>query len=877
MKRKLIALFAIGCVCISGCSKSDNKNTPTETIEIYDASDVVNVHGTLKENGFSLKKLQIYTEEGEVVTGDKLNWTGTSKAAHIKGNKIVYDKVGRALFIGEYGGYEYKVGVSVNKDEKSRYLYKEIKVENDEADFLYKDTISTKVLFDRTTNSITLDATAGGTVRVDYPIDEGFGYDYTIEADFNFLQANNSTRYAGMMFRTDRFKNTSWYQMDVRKDIRIDSGVECTESIDSGSYHYPQRTGYANALPTDRDVKLRVEVLGMTAKFFIDGNLVIDTIINNVKEGNIGFQVNEGKVRFSNIKIYTGTSNITHAKMGTGTFVEKVPTNPTIISVSPSYESTQQIQQAMNNNEISAFTFKAELEDGKLVAKSLGGKKALDVYPALLHFGKVLIPNIIVENKDVAKKLGNLMSSIGADDATILSKDTEILKEFRKYNSTARLAYISSDTITNYQEASATCFKAGEANANIICFDVNKINKDVVYLVNARGYAAWAINENNDDMLAPYKATLSGAKVFITTSQENALKALDSNVFTNSSLFTKPIITGHRGDGSNIYYPENSLESFVWAANKGAVAIEIDIHTTKDNQLAIIHDGTTTAMTNCQLTVKDSTMEQLRSCKLKKGGTVTNYTIPTFNEVMEEFKDKETIFVVEIKDNSISSAKLMLEIAKQYNMMDRIVVIDFGATSLNYIKRNAPGLAVGYLNTNNVKDAATYAKTNNQYYNKCIGLSPNMGCLSTLGIQMSNARGRNYWAWTFNDSSAAKLFEYISAGNLAFTTNSVYSSTNWKIRLDSEKTTYELTNGSALNIKASTTNYVNKTAEETNYKIKVVSGSEFINVNNQTITKKAVGTAYVVLQYTTTLTAGNGGTTTKTFDIYSDLIRIDVK
>ncbi len=888
MNKKWIAALAIGCLSITGCGENKKDKEPTisssELIEVYNTTDIINLHGIMSEKGFPLKNILVHTEEG-TISGDKMEWQGTSNTAHIKNGYLYYDRVGRAQFSGYYYENEYQLNVSVNQNEETRYLYSMVDVAADEGLFKVREGALNKVSFDKTTNSITLDGMAGGTIRVDYPIDEGFNYDYTIEAGFQFLTATDPSRYAGIMFRTNPNALNPWYQMDVRQDIQLDkpgqAGIECTEKNTEGAYLYPQRSNYHEQLPQDKDAQFKVEVSGMNAKFFIDNNLVIDTTLNNLTSGNIGFQVNNGRVRFSNIKISMGKENVVHTKDGSDSYCGKTNYTELFPVLSPNYSSAKDLIDVVNNRKILSYSLKVGMEQDRLIATTFNGEKIVDLQNLLHNYKTKLIPNIILEDKDIAKKVAHLTAGIGCNDITVLSKDTEILKAYRQINKMNRLGYISSATeIKNYSDASKECFKAGEVGAEIICFDANMITKDIVFWITSRGYGAWAINTDATDDLASYKATLSGASVYISASQENALKAMDTNVFDfNSSLFRKPVITAHRGDGSNLYLPENSLESFYWSKESGANAIELDIHTTKDDQLVVIHgagsDGkSTVGTTNCDIRMADSTVEQLKSCNLiMQDGTVTNYKIPTFDEVLNAFKDDEMIFVVEIKDSRIRTAQLMLETAKKYNMMVRIVVIDFSTTSLNYIKRVEPGLHVGYL-SGGVKNVEDYAKADYQLFNKGLGISPNMGNLAADGIHLSNARGNLYWTWTFNAWNASTFMNFMANGNVGFTTNRADLTTNWKIRFDSEKENYQLSTGSSLTLKAHSTTYAKEVNDETNFTIKVIDGEDIINVNNQSITAKKAGKAHIVLCFRTNLYMESSA---KSYYIYSNVIEIDVK
>lgn len=113
------------------------------------------------------------------------------------------------------------------------------------------------------------------------------------------------------------------------------------------------------------------------------------------------------------------------------------------------------------------------------------------------------------------------------------------------------------------------------------------------------------------------------------------------------------MVCAHRGD-NNIYYPENSLEGCLAAILAGADMLEVDVHTTKDGQLVIMHDDTLTRTTNVsQLRdesadwmpetdeIKDWTLEQIRRLRLvTKQKELTPYAVPTLREVIRLAKGR---------------------------------------------------------------------------------------------------------------------------------------------------------------------------------------------------------------------------------------------
>jgi glycerophosphoryl diester phosphodiesterase len=103
----------------------------------------------------------------------------------------------------------------------------------------------------------------------------------------------------------------------------------------------------------------------------------------------------------------------------------------------------------------------------------------------------------------------------------------------------------------------------------------------------------------------------------------------------------------HTGAGTKpgtAYLPENSLPAFALAAEKGFGA-ELDVHFTKDLQLAVVHDSNLKRVTGEDVRVEDLTAEEMRRLHLMG----TSEKIPFLEEVLPLFAKSGTPLVVEIK------------------------------------------------------------------------------------------------------------------------------------------------------------------------------------------------------------------------------------
>ncbi|MEN8248089.1 MAG: glycerophosphodiester phosphodiesterase family protein [Bacteroidota bacterium] len=146
----------------------------------------------------------------------------------------------------------------------------------------------------------------------------------------------------------------------------------------------------------------------------------------------------------------------------------------------------------------------------------------------------------------------------------------------------------------------------------------------------------------------------------------------------------KVLIAAHRA--SNKKYPENSLAAIKYSIEMGVDIVEIDIRTTKDGKLVLMHDGTLKRTTNGEGNVKDFTYDELAKLELDSewGDTIT-YKIPLAEEALKLAKGKIMIDL-DIKDvyikplvnlvHKTNTEKQVLFFDGSFEILDSVLILD---------------------------------------------------------------------------------------------------------------------------------------------------------------------------------------------------------
>lgn len=131
-----------------------------------------------------------------------------------------------------------------------------------------------------------------------------------------------------------------------------------------------------------------------------------------------------------------------------------------------------------------------------------------------------------------------------------------------------------------------------------------------------------------------------------------------------------PLVSAHRG-GAGPGWPENCLATFEATLRRGWSLLEIDLRTSKDGVIVLMHDATLDRTTNGTGPVKERTLAELRQLRLKdRAGALTDHRIPTLDEVMEWARGK-TILMLDKKEVPVTEVARVISRhrAESYAMM----------------------------------------------------------------------------------------------------------------------------------------------------------------------------------------------------------------
>lgn len=233
----------------------------------------------------------------------------------------------------------------------------------------------------------------------------------------------------------------------------------------------------------------------------------------------------------------------------------------------------------------------------------------------------------------------------------------------------------------------------------------------------------------------------------------------------------KLVVIAHRG--SHLKFPENTLAAYEDAIKEGVDYVEIDLRTTKDGHLVIMHDESATRMTGKKGLIKDLNYSEIRDLKIKSTNKedATTYRIPDFKSVLNLCKGKINIYL-DFKEADVEKTYRLI---KEAGMQNNLVVYLNKEEQYGQWKKVAPriplmaslpeNMNISQLNT--LLDKKPVDIVDNAYNNETVSLMHKRKIAVWVDVQ-SNDEGPDKWEQSLKQgvdglqtNHPEKLIEYL--------------------------------------------------------------------------------------------------------------------
>ncbi len=215
----------------------------------------------------------------------------------------------------------------------------------------------------------------------------------------------------------------------------------------------------------------------------------------------------------------------------------------------------------------------------------------------------------------------------------------------------------------------------------------------------------------------------------------------------------KPVLYGHRGAAFEA--PENTIPSFKTAKEIGVYGVEMDLHTTKDNELIVMHDETLDRTTEGKGFIHDYTLEQIRKLDagIKFGQKWRGTKVPTLKEVFDSI-GTDIHYYLEIKQSYKIYPKIeekILDLIDRYKLKNKVQIISFDFDSLERIRQLDKTIDLGVLFVSRVSWMIDISKKINANW-----VQPSFNLIYKEDVDLAHNNGFKVAAWTVDSELEIK-------------------------------------------------------------------------------------------------------------------------
>jgi glycerophosphoryl diester phosphodiesterase len=158
------------------------------------------------------------------------------------------------------------------------------------------------------------------------------------------------------------------------------------------------------------------------------------------------------------------------------------------------------------------------------------------------------------------------------------------------------------------------------------------------------------------------------------------------------------LVTAHRGSSRRA--PENTLAALRAAVSDGADLVEIDVQTTSDGEVVVIHDFDLMRLASVGRRVHEMTLEEIRGLDVGSwfDPAFADQRVPTLREAVEAVRGGSRL-LVEIKDDGSDPelGRRVAEVLRDEGFLEQCLVMSLELRAVRSFQQHAPTVPVGLI------------------------------------------------------------------------------------------------------------------------------------------------------------------------------------
>lgn len=378
-----------------------------------------------------------------------------------------------------------------------------------------------------------------------------------------------------------------------------------------------------------------------------------------------------------------------------------------------------------------------------------------------------IIPLIEIGTEAEAETLIAFLKEELWQDVGVVSGQDALLKSVREaYPAVRGVLDLRGEDLSGVS-GGAVAVRANLCSAQTVLLSAGQACEALVFEIQARFKSVWAEPESSDDF-SVCAAIASGVYGIVAQDYANVFHLFTT--FGAGSITRRFYNIGHRGLPEKV--AENTLESCIAAYEAGATHVEIDAKICASGEIVIMHDDGVDTTTDGTGSVYAKTLSELKALNVVRSsgvsGTVVPGKVPTLKEILEYFKDKDIVIIVEIKNEQANFTAAFRALLEECDAWEQVVSISFSRSQLNRMRTDIPEIPTADLNSPSrdsfLGDLALLNGTNT-------AADPSKSAVAGNSYMTYNLVNRGFMMFYWTQYTAADTQSAVSAGCTGITTN----------------------------------------------------------------------------------------------------------
>lgn len=227
-------------------------------------------------------------------------------------------------------------------------------------------------------------------------------------------------------------------------------------------------------------------------------------------------------------------------------------------------------------------------------------------------------------------------------------------------------------------------------------------------------------------------------------------------------------IVAHRGESQ--IAPENTLEAFKLAWDRGAMAVEGDFHLTRDGEIVCMHDANLKRTCGVDSEISDKTLTEIKALDAGKwkGDEWRDTRVPTLFEVLETIPDHGEIYI-ELKSVGAIIDAVRKVFARGSWRPEQLSFIAFDEETIKAVKELFPEHNCYWLLSNG-RDVVKYLPDELAAKLHELGVDGvDIHCNEKITkdyVEAVHNAGKTFHVWTVNDIQTARRMRDIGVNSI---------------------------------------------------------------------------------------------------------------